>query len=157
MIHVAVLKPVYLDMLLSGEKTIECRLTRTKIEPHGRIRREDRVYFKESSGPFRATALVDQVISYDDLDETGVEGVRAEFGDAIRAPDSFWESKRTARFGVLLRLHKLEAVYRGPKHPALNGRGWIRLPMEADVYPGCRVGSKKKSKSKKSSEDGADA
>lgn len=146
MIHVAVLKPVYLDMLLSGEKTLECRLTRTRVEPHGRIRRGERVYFKESSGPFRATALVDEVTSFDDLDEAGVDAIRAEFGDAIRGPDSYWESKRSAKFAVLIRFRRLEEVFRGPKHPALNGRGWIRVPEESDVYPACKVSAKKKAK-----------
>lgn len=137
MIHVAVLKTKYLDMLLSGEKSIECRLTRNRIDPHGRIRRGERVYFKESSGPFRATAVVDEVIERSDMDETGIEAIRAEFGEAIGAPEAFWTSKKTARFAVLIRFRKVERVYRGPKTPALNGRGWIRLPREEDPYPKC--------------------
>lgn len=137
MIHVAILKPKYLDMLLAGEKSVECRLTRNRIEPHGRIRRGERVYFKESSGPFRATAIVDEVIERSDMDEAGVEAIRAEFGETIGAPDEFWTSKRTARFAVLIRFRKIERVYRGPKMPALNGRGWVRLRREDDPYPAC--------------------
>ena len=144
MIHVAVLKPKYIEMLLDGSKTIECRLTRNRIEPFGRIRNGDRVYFKESSGPFRATAIVDGVISHEDLDEEGIQKIREQHGEEIRAASSYWESKRTARFGVLLRFRKLEEVSRGPKLPTLNGRAWIRLPREEDPYPACLVKPKTK-------------
>lgn len=137
MIHVAVLKPKYLAMLLSGEKTLECRLTRNRIEPHGRIRRGERVYFKESSGPFRATAIVEEIIEHTDLDESGILAIREAYGPSIGAPDSFWESKRTARFAVLVRFRRIEEVSRGPKMPTLNGRGWVRLPREEDPYPSC--------------------
>jgi len=137
MIHVAVLKPKYLDMLISGEKTLGCRLTRNRIEPHGRIRRGERVYFKESSGPFRATAIVEEIIEHADLDEAGILSIREAHGPSIGAPDSFWQSKRTARFAVLVRFRKIEEVSRGPKMPSLNGRGWVRLPREDDPYPAC--------------------
>jgi len=137
MIHVAVLKSNYLDMLLNGEKRIECRLTRNRIEPFGRIRTDQRVYLKESSGPFRATARVSRVSLFDELDSAGVEKIREEYGQEIGAPDSFWQSKRTARYCVLLWFKKTEEVYRGPKLPALHGRGWLMLPQSEDVYPGC--------------------
>jgi len=137
MIHVAVLKTQYLDKILSGEKTVECRLTRNRIDPHGKIREGERIYFKESSGAFRATAIVDRVEERADLDEEGVAALRAEFGDAIGAPDSFWDTKRTARFAVLIWMRQLEEIWRGPKMPSMNGRGWIRLSQADNVYPEC--------------------
>lgn len=137
MIHVAILKTNYLDALLSGEKHVECRLTRNRIAPFGKIRVGDRVYFKEASGSFRATAQVARFEQRDELDETAIDALRAEFGEAIGAPDSFWETKKSARFVVLLWFKKVEEVYRGPRHPALTGRGWLTLDNRHDVYPAC--------------------
>jgi len=146
MIHIAVLKQNYLDMVLSGEKRVECRLTRNRIEPFGRIRVDQRVYLKESSGPFRATARVSRVELFEELEPEGVEKLRLEYGEAIGAPDTFWDSKRTARYGVLLWFKKVQEVYRGPKIPALNGRGWLMLSQENDVYPGCLTKSAKEAR-----------
>ena len=61
--HLAILKRAYLNLILAGEKTIECRLTRMAKPPFGVVKKGQRIYLKESSGPVRAVARAGKVIS----------------------------------------------------------------------------------------------
>ena len=60
--HLAILKQPYLELILRGEKTIECRLTRTPKPPFGVLQTGQRIYLKQSSGPVRGVATAGKVI-----------------------------------------------------------------------------------------------
>jgi len=66
--HLAILKSPYLKAVISGQKTIEARLTKTKRQPFGQIDAGDFVYLKRASGPICATAKVAAVKIYENLD-----------------------------------------------------------------------------------------
>jgi len=51
MIHVAILKPGYIQAILAGTKTIESRLTKTAQPPYGKVVTGERLYLKASGGP----------------------------------------------------------------------------------------------------------
>ena len=143
MIHVAVLWPEYLDAVLSGDKIIESRLTRTRRPPFGAVTRGDTVFFKERGGPIRAAAEVKRVESFESLTPTRVDALRRRFGGDIGAPREYWAEKRLARWGTLIWLADVRGVDRGPAHPPFHGRGWLCLgAVSADAdAPGrlCRV------------------
>jgi hypothetical protein len=67
LIHIAVLIQPYLDFILQGKKTVESRLTMQARDPFDNIEKGERIYFKQSSGPYRATAIADQVLFEDNL------------------------------------------------------------------------------------------
>lgn len=66
MIHVAVLRPPYTRLLLSGAKTIESRFAYSRRAPFGVIAAGDRVYFKISAGPFIARARAVEVMFHEE-------------------------------------------------------------------------------------------
>lgn len=137
MIHVAVLKPEYLDAILDGTKTVESRLSRVRCDPFSSIHVGERIYFKATGGEVLATALAAQVDFFPHLTPAKIASVRRAFAASVGAPDEYWRAKREARFATFITLAEVEPVRFGPRFPAFYGRAWQRLPDSADVYPRC--------------------
>lgn len=137
MIHVAILQRSYLDLVLSGAKTIELRLTRTRREPFGQVAVGERLYFKQSGGRFAATAVIRGVRCLDSLTPSKIEAIKAKYNDRILGSDDFWQSRSSARFLTLVRFSKVERLAFGPRMMPHHMKGWQCLPDERDVYPEC--------------------
>jgi ASC-1-like (ASCH) protein len=136
-IHVAILLRQYLDLLLSGRKTIELRLTVTNRAPFQAIEPGERIYFKQSAAPFRATAIADHVLFADDLTPKRVQQLKRDYNDAILGDSEFWKLKREAKYATLVWVRDVEPVHFGPQLKPQRGIAWVRLPEELDVYPLC--------------------
>ena len=130
MIHVAVLLKPYLDLVLSGRKTIECRLTRQARDPYERIEAGERIYFKQSSGSYGATAVVDHVMFEDGLTPKRVQKIRRDYNDQICGDASFWDDKRNSVFCSLIWLKDLQSIDNGPHIRPLQGVAWLCLEEE---------------------------
>ena len=102
MIHVAVLLKPYLDLVLSGRKTIECRLTREARDPFERIEAGERIYFKHSSGPYGATALVDHAMFEAGLTPKRTREIRRDYNHEICGEPAYWDAKRNSVFCSLI-------------------------------------------------------
>ncbi len=141
MIHVAIIHKRYLDAILAGEKTIEARLSKIRTEPFGRVKKGERIYFKQSSGPFRATAVIRRVKSFDDLSPSRVRSMRREYNTGILGDTAFWTAKSRATCATLMWLAKVELIDTGPDLSTVQPRGsrraWFVLTDEFDVYPTC--------------------
>jgi len=137
MIHVAILMKPYVEMILSGRKTIESRLTKTARAPYGVIERGERIYFKQSAGPFRATAVVDEVLCVDGLTPRRVRRLKKIYNSGICGDDQFWEWKRDSNFVTLVWLREVEQVKFGPSLNPQRGIAWLTLDEKMDVYPEC--------------------
>ncbi|HYE01691.1 MAG TPA: ASCH domain-containing protein [Phycisphaerales bacterium] len=133
--HVAVVTRACLDAILSGEKTIESRLSRTRCAPFGRVSVGDSVYFKQSSGPFRARATVRRVKAFHGLSAAGVARLRSLYNAGVRGSPAYWRTKRDAGFATMIWLDEVRAVDEGPSIPALYGRAWIVLPAGGLATP----------------------
>ena len=125
--HIAILKKPYLDLIIAGKKTIESRLTKTALPPYRRVGAGDLIYFKQSSGPFRATAVVERVRFYDDLSPGVVDEIRMAFGEVICGDDEYWQMKRNSRYGTLLWLKNVREMDREIAFGKLQGRAWFLL------------------------------
>lgn len=126
--HVAILMPRYLDLILAGEKDIECRLSRTRRAPFEQVSPGDTIHLKQSGAGYRARAIVTHAtfIMIDrarDLIE-----LRRDYNARIKAPASYWRDKRGARFASLLTLGSVTPTKIGPEIPRQHGRAWIVLP-----------------------------
>lgn len=127
MLHVAVLMKPYLDAVLDGRKTVECRLTRQPRPPFACIEPDDRIYFKQSAGPFRATAVADHVICEGDLTRRRVREIQRDYNDLILGDDQFWNWKRDSLYCTLIWLREVEAIEIGPGIRPLQGLAWLVL------------------------------
>jgi len=137
MIHVAILQPLYLEAILDGRKTIEMRLTRTNRVPYEAVEVGERVYFKQSGGPFRGSGVADHVLFLGDLTPRDLARIRRDYNEWIGADAAFWQSRRDCRFCSLIWVRQVEAVRFGPRMQPHHGVAWQCLPESADVYPRC--------------------
>ena len=124
--HLAILKRHYLDLILSGQKSVECRLTRVACAPFGRIAPGERVLLKQSSGPVRGQAVVEKILFFDDLTPRAVQKIRRGYNNLIQALPEYWESRQDCQYCTLVWLSEVRRVepYRFPKK---GMQAWVIL------------------------------
>lgn len=127
MIHVAILKPGYINAILDGRKTIESRLTKTMQPPHGKVEPGERLFLKASGGPFMATAIADKVHSFDDLEPKDLKRLRRRYNNQICGDDAYWELKHDSRFATLIELKDVEPIEVGPMYKVVYMKAWYVL------------------------------
>ena len=69
--HVAIMSKRFGDLIakiFSGEKKIESRWSKNRIAPWGRVKRGDRIYFKNSGGLVVAMATAEKVMQFERKD-----------------------------------------------------------------------------------------
>lgn len=124
MIHVAVLLKPYLDMVLAGTKRVECRLTQQPLAPFECIEPGERIYFKQSGGPYRATAIAGEVLFEANLTPTRVRQLYKHYNHLVCGELEFWRRKKYAKFLSLVWLEQVETTDTGPALPPSRGLAW---------------------------------
>lgn len=123
--HVAVLKPEYIEAILDGRKTVESRLSRTRREPLHKVSVGDIVYFKQSSGGYKAAARVDRVEYHERLSPEGVRRIKSRVNTRVLGSSAYWKAKRDARYATLVWLKDVQHTSHGPAIDRLYGRAWV--------------------------------
>jgi len=108
--HIAILKRRYLNLILDGRKTLECRLTRIACSPFRRIEPGEIIRLKESSGPIRAQAVAKRVLFFDKLTPRRIQQIRNDYNGEILAPEEFWQERLDCLYGSLIWLDKIQKV-----------------------------------------------
>ena len=114
--HIAILKKKYMDLILSGRKTVESRITMNACEPFGKIGVGERIYLKVSSGPFIGITKAMAVDTYEGLDAGEVMKLYEKYDEAVCGGKAYWESKQKCRYASLIRLGRVEPCYRYPDY-----------------------------------------
>ncbi len=122
--HVAIVHRQYMDPIVRGDKTIECRLSKSRIAPFGRVGLEDTLHFKRSGGPFFARAVVTRVLFVSLEGPGGIEKLRDEHDKHIMGDAEYWDSKLHARYASLLWFTRVQAVSEGPNYPRGSQSAW---------------------------------
>ncbi|NIA06065.1 MAG: ASCH domain-containing protein [Actinobacteria bacterium] len=125
--HLAILKPVYLRLIVEGVKTIECRLTRTPKPPFKSIAKGEQIYLKESSGLVLAVGQVEKVVYRQINDPKDLETIRWEYGEEIMAQEQFWQSRRECRYCTLIFLENVRALAEPFRIDKRDMRSWVVL------------------------------
>jgi len=124
--HLVILKKPYLDLILSGRKTIELRLTRAKGEAFGRVQAGDALFLKISSGPVCAAATVADVKYYENLTPARIAGLKRRYNARIGGSDAVWRAKMDCRFGFLVWLSDVRQI--APRRiEKKDWRAWVVL------------------------------
>lgn len=100
--HLAIMSKGYIEKILSGEKTIESRFSKNRISPFHKVNVGEKVYLQEVGKSVTAMFEVSNVIYFEDLNEKSIEEIRHEYQAKIAADDSFWEAKKTSKYGTLI-------------------------------------------------------
>lgn len=129
--HLVILKKPYLELILSGEKTVELRLTRARRPVCGRVSPGDRLALKASAGPVCGRAAVEDVAYYSDLTPERIAGIRRDFGNWIGGDDTIWESMMDCRSGLLVWLTDVRRIQPIRIHKK-DMRAWVLLTEGRD-------------------------
>lgn len=80
--HVAIMKKSWglVPKILDGRKKIESRWSKFKIAPFGKVKKGDRVYFKNAGESVSASAIVSKVIMFDSLTPIKVKAILEKYG-----------------------------------------------------------------------------
>lgn len=73
----------FVDKIISGDKTIESRCYKQARPPWNKIKKDDRVFFKNSGNPIEVQACVSRVKQFFDLDPEKLKRILAKEGTAI--------------------------------------------------------------------------
>jgi len=131
--HLVILKKPYLEAILSGDKTVESRLTKTKRPYFGRVLPGDKLFLKQSGGPVCAMAKVAAVKSFENLTPGKITEIKQRYNHLIKGGEEYWqssgplaESKADCKFGVLVWLKDVEPIEPVRIHKK-DWRGWVVL------------------------------
>jgi len=114
--HVAIMKKSWglLPKILSGDKKIESRWYLNKSAPWGRVKRGDRVYFKNSGEPVTVRSEVEKVKSFEGLNPSMVRRILGEYGhdDGIKSKDmvSYYQLFKDKRYCLLVFLKNPQKI-----------------------------------------------
>lgn len=129
--HLVILKKPYLELILSGEKTIELRLTRAPRPACGRVAPGDRLLLKASGGPVCGRATAADVKRYEDLTPDRIAAIRRKYGSRIGGDDAVWESMMDCVSGVLVWLTDVRRIEPIRIHKK-DMRAWVLLKEGSD-------------------------
>jgi ASC-1-like (ASCH) protein len=124
--HLVILKKPYFDAILSGQKQIESRFTKTKREPFGQIQSGNKLLLKISSGPVCAIAKVAAVKSFENLTPEKIVQIKKEYNQGIKGSDQIWQSRHDCKFGLLIWLTDVEPIEPVWIHKK-DWRAWVVL------------------------------
>lgn len=109
---------------------MECRLTRTSRDPFERVEPGERIYFKQSAGPFAASATVEHALFESNLTPRRVGEIKRDYNHLIKGADEYWRLKRNSAYCTLIWLKDVQAVTSGPAIRPLQGVAWLCLDDE---------------------------
>jgi ASCH domain len=102
--HLAVFTQPYLDKILSGEKTIESRFSRSRSVPFEKVHRGDIILLKETAKPIRAIAIVTSVRCYGPLGPGEAGHLMEVYQTELRLEDDFKRTKQNSLYATLITL-----------------------------------------------------
>ncbi len=134
--HLATLYRTYLDQIVAGRKTVECRLGRPGFPPHGMVQPGDLIWLKEVSGPVRAAVSVTAVETAPLASPEVLEDVRQRWNDRVLAPPEFWTIRGPGRVATLIVLGDL-CSFEPFSIQKADRRAWV--PLGRPPIPGSRL------------------
>jgi len=108
--HLVILKKPYLELILSGRKTIELRLSRGRSPLVGRVHRGDGLFLKASAGAVCARAKVMNIKYYKTLTPSLIARIKQQYNDRIMGADAVWESMMDRKSGLLVWLRDIRRI-----------------------------------------------
>ena len=125
--HIAILNKKYIDLILSGKKTIESRITKYNLPPYKTIALNDTIYFKQSSGPFLAKAKIKNILFLDNLTHAKINNIHKKYNKQICATPDYWLTKKHARYATIIFLKNIQPHTKSIPFEKSYGKAWFTL------------------------------
>lgn len=124
--HLAILCPNYVDEIIAGNKTVECRLGREGHHPHGHVHAGDMVWLKDVGGPVRAVISVREVKTIRIAVKLQIDEIKHQWNDRILAPPEFWQNREHVNIATLIMLGDL-CTFKPFRIHKKDRRAWVVL------------------------------
>lgn len=115
--HVAIMKKEWklIDKVLSGEKTIESRWYNLKKAPWSKIKKGEKIYFKNSGDLVTAMAEVENVLQYENYTEQELKEIIDLYGGSgkisfVWGPEDVYNWGKNKRHCILIFLKNPKKV-----------------------------------------------
>lgn len=116
-----------LEQILSGEKTIEGRLSQDRIPPFGVVTHNDTILVKEKGGKITGQVTADNVLYYENITGEIIGKLRKQFGADMMVTDEFWTSHTNARFATIIFVKNPQRYLMPIKLTKHDRRPWVVL------------------------------
>lgn len=111
-IHIAIFVEPYIELVFSGEKTIESRFSMNQIAPFGKISEGDIVFVKRSGGDVEGYFIAKSVLFFSNLKPSRHIELEGLYGKKIctHVDSNFWADRQQARFLTLVEITSVTPV-----------------------------------------------
>jgi len=125
--HLAIFVGDAIELILTGKKTVDARLTQSATIPYQKVMSGDMVLMKQSSGGVVGQFEVENVLYFQNLNEESVHDIKKKYGAKIKMNEAFWNLKWGAKYGTLIFIkHPQRLVSSLPYHKK-DRRSWVVL------------------------------
>ncbi|QDU34071.1 hypothetical protein KS4_21330 [Poriferisphaera corsica] len=115
--HIAILKKKYIDLILTGVKSVESRITKSACAPFNQIDVGDTIFLKISSGPFVAKTHAIQIEQHQNLNPDQIMQLYHRLDADVCGGIDYWQSKTPCQFATFIWLSDLIPITTGPDYP----------------------------------------
>lgn len=130
--HLAILMPVWIELILDGSKTIESRFTKIRCAPFRKVHAGDTVYMKESGGLVKGMFTVAKVETFENLTHAQIGDLFKEYREQIFSslsasmhhPPEKW---LTAKHATLIHVENPVKFDNPFAFPKKDPRAWVVL------------------------------
>lgn len=129
--HLAIFSKEDLEVLFSGKKTIELRLSQKKIPPFLEASAGDLVYIKARGADIKGQFIIKKVIYFESLEAKDWELIKSHYWDRIslgskERDEKFLRSHEQAKYATLIFLENIEQFITPPiTFKKSDQRGWV--------------------------------
>jgi len=126
--HIAIFNGNLANLILQGEKTIETRFSKSKIDPFGKVSAGDLVFIKPSGKDLIGQFRIKKVVFYDGLTLTDLKQLKEVYGKEIAADEKFWKEKESCKYATLIFIGEVQTFITPPiRFNKRDQRGWVIL------------------------------
>lgn len=112
--HLAIMNKKWklIPKILSGQKTIESRWYMTRRSPWNKISTGDTVYFKDAGEPVTASAIVENVLQFENYSKQELKVILKKYGNSIAfsSPKTAFDWCANKKYCILVFLKKPKGI-----------------------------------------------
>ncbi|MFA6081803.1 MAG: hypothetical protein WC773_00065 [Patescibacteria group bacterium] len=125
--HLAVFVGEAINHILTGDKSVDIRLSRSATLPYRKIMSGDEIYLKQSSGAVMAKVEVENVLYFHHLTPEKIAQIAQKYGEQINMPIAFWDSKQKSQYATLIFLSNPQRLLSTINYHKNDRRSWVVL------------------------------
>lgn len=108
-IHLAIFSDPYLDYMIEGKKTIESRFSKNRALPYQKVKYNDIIIIKKSSGPVIGYFYAGECLFFD-FKKDDIDEIFNEYRKPLCVDDEFIKNKMNSNYATLIKVQKFVSV-----------------------------------------------